>query len=692
MSPVKNYFATWLKGLSAHWISLTVILLNLCYFLIIAAPLSAASADAGCTEHVCVSTGTQLITIDTAQGNLLNGLFDSLLGTDLPLTATDWQGLAQSTIGLDDLLGQLQLKLGVATPQEVLTTDLMLSDLIEVTADVAQANGDLASVNDLNLLLDQVDGLTETIQLGDLFNLDPTASASPALSINLLDLVTGTAQLFNYRNVLTTPTAVTLSGSALGLDGILKQVTLQAQVVEPPVYSCGEVNTQFYSAGIRLKLHLDLIDQALVLDTLATTLEGQLSPVLGALTNVEIDATLGQLDLYAAIARGQGVVTLINAATDAVTISARPGVVDLYLGGMTDLDFFNRTHVIAPATDLGFGTIGTLGIKVTTLLVTPVDVLVDLQARSFAEGEAPKNQLLQFMRPYAQTETVTTSAAFTTNLLDDLIGNLAIQLSSSLGLTLDGLLNNTILPATMTETTTTLKPLLDPLLTEFIDPLLENVGIGLGRMDVTVQGTLALCIDLDEDGIPKTDEDLNGDGNPTNDDTDGDGIPDYLDPDDDGDTVPTVMEDPDGDGNPLNDDTDGDGKPNYLDADDDGDTVLTKQEDPNGDGNPLNDDTDGDGKPNYLDADDDGDTVPTKHEDPNGDSDPRNDDTDLDGSPNYLDPDDDGDRIPTALEDANGNGDPTDDDSDTDGIADYLDPDPIDKAIEQRIFIPMITR
>lgn len=59
--------------------------------------------------------------------------------------------------------------------------------------------------------------------------------------------------------------------------------------------------------------------------------------------------------------------------------------------------------------------------------------------------------------------------------------------------------------------------------------------------------------------------------------------------DTDNDNVASINEDPDGDGDPRNDDTDGDFIPNYGDEDDDGDGVLTKYEDKNGDGNPAND-------------------------------------------------------------------------------------------------------
>ncbi|WP_417785094.1 peptidylprolyl isomerase [Tenacibaculum sp.] len=70
--------------------------------------------------------------------------------------------------------------------------------------------------------------------------------------------------------------------------------------------------------------------------------------------------------------------------------------------------------------------------------------------------------------------------------------------------------------------------------------------------------------------------------------------------DHDQDGVASINEDPDGDGNPRNDDTDKDNIPNYLDTDDDGDGVLSKDEDKNGDGNPANDFSDPN-KPNVPD-------------------------------------------------------------------------------------------
>ncbi len=117
--------------------------------------------------------------------------------------------------------------------------------------------------------------------------------------------------------------------------------------------------------------------------------------------------------------------------------------------------------------------------------------------------------------------------------------------------------------------------------------------------DESTSGTAKVNIFLledDNDGIPAELEDINGNGDLTDDDTDGDGIPNYLDEDDDGDNVLTRLEldteNLDGDDNPLTNplDTDGDGIPNYLDNDDDGDGVLTiNEENASQDQDPSND-------------------------------------------------------------------------------------------------------
>jgi gliding motility-associated-like protein len=238
--------------------------------------------------------------------------------------------------------------------------------------------------------------------------------------------------------------------------------------------------------------------------------------------------------------------------------------------------------------------------------------------------------------------------------------------------------------------------------------------------DSSNEGTVNIYIipfDHDQDGVPSKEEDLNGNGDFNDDDTDGDGIPNYLDTDDDQDTIPTIFEN--FFAQIYNGDSDSDGILNYLDEDDDNDGILTKYETPfnpffsprknpskvrykkSWDYNPkrwsmtttskgsnlsnkedvVYPDTDGDGIPDFADIDDDGDGVLTKYEVPdvNSDGNPTDAlDSDQESVPNYLDIDDDDDGVLTKYEipDQNGDGIPDDAlDSDQEQIPNYLDVD-----------------
>ena len=188
-------------------------------------------------------------------------------------------------------------------------------------------------------------------------------------------------------------------------------------------------------------------------------------------------------------------------------------------------------------------------------------------------------------------------------------------------------------------------------------------------------------------------------------DADGDGTPDYLDPDtgdsdgdgtlDDDDPSPndpcvpndrTAACDTDSDGVPDGEENDNGTDPNNPDTDGDGIPDGTENRDSDGDG--TNDgadsdsdndgipdgteagpnpnvpiDSDGDGRPDVIDPDSDNDGIPDSIE--------RDDDADGDGTPNYLDPDSDDDGIPDTVEDDRALGV----DGDGDGIDDGYDVD-----------------
>ncbi|WP_375102433.1 Ig-like domain-containing protein [Paenibacillus sp. RS8] len=230
-----------------------------------------------------------------------------------------------------------------------------------------------------------------------------------------------------------------------------------------------------------------------------------------------------------------------------------------------------------------------------------------------------------------------------------------------------------------------------------LDP--DDDNDGLTDEEEIVLGTNPKHPDTDHDGINDKDDpfplDATKPGNGGELDTDGDGIPDSLDPDDDNDGLTDEQEivlgtDPkkaDTDGDGINDkddpfptdaakpgtvngelDTDGDGIPDSLDPDDDNDGLTDEEEIVLGT-NPKHPDTDHDG---INDKDDPFPTDAAKPGTVNGEL-----DTDGDGIPDSLDPDDDNDGIPDTEELINGTN-PKQPDTDHDGINDKDDPFPTD--------------
>jgi hypothetical protein len=203
----------------------------------------------------------------------------------------------------------------------------------------------------------------------------------------------------------------------------------------------------------------------------------------------------------------------------------------------------------------------------------------------------------------------------------------------------------------------------------------------------------------------------------------GDGIPNYIDIDSDGDGFTDGSEGAGSCGAWTEDysgDIDADGTLNVLDycdcngenGDLDGDTLFNGTEDDFGlnksdkdsDGDTVLDptevtaaagvisdafDTDGDTIPDALDTDDDDDSIPTSEEVEDTDSDGYADvfpDTDEDDVFDYLDPDDDGDGVDTIdeiLRDNSVDG-KSSADVDGDGVPNYLDFDDFDGPLEDR--------
>lgn len=465
-------------------------------------------AQAGCTAGACVSAGPRLASVDTTQSPILNVLFQALLpGTSVNLTVLDWNGLAQADINLNALITQLGTNLSLSDPSQVLNANITLGQLQLAMAQVLAADGNTAAANALNLLPLNAPGLVGTIRLADLLQISLPQGSLADIDLDVLDLVTGSVQLYNFKNVLTTPTPVTLDTAALGLPGVTN-VQLWLQVVEPPIYVCGPTGTAFHSSAIRLKINADLV-QGLNLAALTNALNALTIGGLVNIDNAAVTASVLKLQLYADVARAEGTIGTIDLLGSAVTLNARPGLVGLYIGTVADSVFFNRSQVITNAlfTPMVMTNLN-VTFRVSSLANIPiadVQVPVAVQVRAVATG-APELMSAVANAPFPKTLTMTSGTVSAGTLVSQLLTNLDITaVSGNPTVVLLGALPLPLPIATIINVVTgTLEGVLDatvpaivsPVLNTlfgFVDNLLRLLGIGIGQAVFTVEGIAQSC-------------------------------------------------------------------------------------------------------------------------------------------------------------------------------------------------------
>jgi len=494
------------KAPSLRWQALVMLMA-----LAVLSCLGRAQAQSACTAGACVSAGPRLVSVDSTQSPLLNLLFSALLpGTSLNLSVADWNSLAGANVNLNALLTQLNGGVTVSDPSQVLNTNISLGQLRAAMVQVLQADGQTAAANVLNVLPLGVAGTSGSIRLADILQVALPTGSLATVRLNVLDLLTGGVQLYNFRNVLTTPTPITVNTAALGLNGVAN-VRLWAQVIEPPSYTCGTVGAAFHSAAIRIKLDLDLV-QGLNTGTLTAALNG-LNLLGVSLSNTSVSADVLHLQVYADVARAEGSISAVNLVGNAVTLQARPGLVNLYVGQISDATFFNRSTVLTD-TALTAATLTNLSVKVrvgVVLLGAPVPVAditipIAVGIRGYATA-TPGLQSASFTGPYPQTRTLNAGTVSAATLVSTLVNSLNIQLTSGnpqvtllgslpLPLPVADLVNgivNALLTPVRTLVNAVVTPVLTAVLGGVVDNLLGLLGIRVGQAVFTVEGVTQAC-------------------------------------------------------------------------------------------------------------------------------------------------------------------------------------------------------
>lgn len=426
--------------------------------------LSGAPAFA-CTTGACVAAGPRIASVDSTRGVLINALLGRLTDSTLSVTALDWNSVAAGSVSLAKTVSALQADLALSTPVTALNTNTSLAKIVGAAATAATADGKATLAASLGRVALALTPLSGQIKLGDLLTTDGGLGNT---TINALQLVTGAVQLYNSKNVLTTPQTVTLAGADLGLLGLkLANLSLAAQVVEPPVYVCGPTGSAFHTATVRIKLGMDLL--GVNLDT------GLLAAI--PLVNT-VSLNVNRLDLYLEVARADGTIGAVDAIANLFGVQAKPGLADIYLGIIPDNVFFNRGRALQ-VSDVTPGNIAALTINGSA---------VTIKAKAVAKGQTPGASSLQFTGPYPQTLTAYTQAGFVPGLLTSLVNNMTLSMTP----TLLGL-ETVVLDTLKTIFQLQLVPTLLDLVVSVVDPLLETLGVRLGEVDVTAGGTMNLC-------------------------------------------------------------------------------------------------------------------------------------------------------------------------------------------------------
>jgi uncharacterized membrane protein len=182
--------------------------------------------------------GSDVAAVDSSQSTLLNPLLTGLYGgsaNSVNLSLVGYQGLAAT----DVTLGALATQLGFGSTTALLASNVNVKNLLTAEATLLSLNcvgsntycTAAASLNGIAAAINS----TNTLKLGNLISVATgSESAAAVTSVNVLGLLTGSAQIINGTS------AVTLNNVAVTIPGVTStKVTLN--LIEPPVIYIGPV-------------------------------------------------------------------------------------------------------------------------------------------------------------------------------------------------------------------------------------------------------------------------------------------------------------------------------------------------------------------------------------------------------------------------------------------------------------------
>lgn len=468
-----------------------------------------APSQASCVGGACVYGDGGLVAVDSGNGALLGPVLNALLpASAVDVGIIDHRALAHADIDLQLFLDLLQVELDLANPEQLVDAEIDLLTLVQVGADVLQAEGDLVGADLFRqslLALPEIEGVT--IPVADLLNIDFADGNFVGIDINVLNLLTWGIELFNYENGLTTPRPLVLDTPTLlapfGLSGIAEQAEIFLQVVEPPNFGCSEVGTVFRSPAMRVKINLDLLD----ISPSNVPLLGALTTLLGPLAEVDANIRVGDLELYAEIGSTTATVNRVSVAPEYAELAVEPGVAHAWLGHIDDEVFFDEQRAIDTDQDLEYSEVGAVELELGLVGTELVSFSNSINIRSHST-DRNSAELLQYFGPFPETQRSSGGTASISRLISNLINNMDIRVDidddggeggvildpilDALNVSLDILLEavDEVLELTLD---TVILPVLEVVLENAVDLILELLGIYIAEAQYTVAAVYQTC-------------------------------------------------------------------------------------------------------------------------------------------------------------------------------------------------------
>ncbi|MGE0239259.1 MAG: TadG family pilus assembly protein, partial [Parvibaculaceae bacterium] len=395
------------------------------------------------------SIGSRLLSLE---GGVINAILGQMLGSQVNLRVMDYRSLADADIDLLKFLDELAVEADIeaGTYEQVLDADVTAGKILNAMAETARSESKLDAAQALEDLASAVASST-TVDLSRMLDIGKAASAQIgtsaqyglAAAVNALQMVNALALVSNGTHQVDVNLGATIPG--------LAKTELSLVIGEPPQgtswITVGEKGAFVRTAQTRLKILAEIGGSGLL---------------AGATIRLPIF-----IDVAYAEGRLSDITCGLTPANNSVTVATRPGILNAWIGDVTNFTAVNDTPHVNRATIVNALNVATISGSAHAYVGN-----MDEEDLVFSASDIASHR-------YKTAVTHTYTQSLVSSLVDELSLNVdVLDLPDLLGLLtgqLKALVRTLIAPVT-------------PVLDQIVYTALTTLGIRLGEADVTVHG------------------------------------------------------------------------------------------------------------------------------------------------------------------------------------------------------------